>query len=149
MAGVTLSNNARVRIVPAEGAELEPAPPAQEPVTEPVTEPAPAAEPEPEPASAAEPEPESADELEDGSVEFFVQLLTKMEISPDKAREYAEGLVADGYDEDGFNEDDAETLQSDLGFDEEDAQRVKKYRASQLAATKSAGSTGQEAWDAQ
>ena len=42
--------------------------------------------------------------LPDGSVEFFVRLLTKIfgdkKIKPAKAREYAEGLVAADYDED-------------------------------------------------
>eukprot|EP01045_Picozoa_sp_COSAG04_P025031 COSAG04_NODE_3218_length_3034_cov_725.639182_2_plen_212_part_00 len=55
-AGVTLLDNARVRIVPTERAELGGAPPAQQDVPDP----APAVEPEPEPvAAAADPEPES------------------------------------------------------------------------------------------
>ena len=41
----------------------------------------------------AEPEPAGA-EPEDGTVDFFVQLLTKMKIKPANAREYAEGLAA-------------------------------------------------------
>ena len=75
----------------------------------------------------AEPEPAGA-EPEDGTVDFFVQLLTKMKIKPANAREYAEGLAAQEYDEELFNDEDADALHDNFGFKRGDAKRVEKCR---------------------
>ena len=81
----------------------------------------------------AEPEPESLEEPEDGTVEFFVQLLTKIfggpkKIKPEKAREYAEGLVAADYDEELFDEEGPEGLKDDFGFTKGHVKKIEKYR---------------------
>eukprot|EP01045_Picozoa_sp_COSAG04_P015874 COSAG04_NODE_1287_length_7366_cov_18.273153_3_plen_1522_part_00 len=71
---------------------------------------------------------EDGEHAEDGTAEFFVQLLAKMKIKPGKAREYAESLVAQGYDKELFNDKGDEALQRDFGFLKGDAKRVEKYR---------------------
>ena len=81
----------------------------------------------------AEHEPESLEEPEDGTVEFFVQLLTKIfggpkKIKPEKAREYAEGLVAADYDEELFDEEGPEGLKDDFGFTKGHVKKIEKYR---------------------
>ena len=78
----------------------------------------------------------------DGTVEFFVQLLTSMKIKPDKAREYSEGLVAQGYDEELFGDESIEALQTDFKFLKGDAKRVEKHRKGQATPASGGGSAG-------
>ena len=95
-----------------------------------------------------EPEP-AGKHAEDGTVEYFVQLLSKMKIKPGKAREYAESLVAQGYDEELFNDEGEEALQRDFGFLKGDAKRVTKHRAGlTMPATAGGGSAQGDALSA-
>ena len=72
---------------------------------------------------------------EDGTVEFFTQLLEKMGIKAAKAEKYAKGLVEEEYDLKLFNEATEQELKEDFGFVKGDIKRVISFRAEQRASS--------------
>ena len=78
-------------------------------------------------------EPEPAADLEDGSEEFFVRLLTEdvkinKQRDTEKVREYAKGLASEDISKADFDQISPEDLKNDFGFSRGHINRIKEYR---------------------
>ena len=65
---------------------------------------------------------------EDGTAAFFEQLLESMGIKPEKAKQYAESLVAEEYDLRLMRELSAHELKTDFGFVKGDIKRFEGWK---------------------
>ena len=78
-------------------------------------------------------EPEPAADLEDGSEEFFVRLLTEdvkinKQRDTEKVRKYAKRLASEDISKADFDQISPEDLKNDFGFSRGHINRIKEYR---------------------